>query len=405
MSRTFTREELYELVWSRPMTHLAREFGLSDVGLHKICRKHEVPNPPPGWWAKKAAGRKVRQTPLPKGKGVPEKVVIAGGELRAEPASVKQVREQARITASSAAPEQSLGRYLIVERTIAKLRKAKPGPTGLVESEGTGLVRCAIAPASVDRLATALPPIIAAAAQQGFVLESGESAARLAGAEETIAFSISERVKRVKHELADGEKAGEEKWQQKRERHRPDRWRETYFSRPRFPEWEWQPTGLLCLELEEVYVPGGSSPRRSFRDGKVQRLENMTSDIAVGMAVLAATKKERRLKREAEQRRIEEQRRLRDEALRATHVEERRTAALESVLDELDRVERLRRLLGALRDESGSAGARVAEFMRWSEDHLTRRVSGLNAEGLTSRFLDQGLFGEDDGHAFRPPHW
>ena len=66
MSRTFTREEFYDLVWSKPMTHLAKEFVLSDVALHKICRKHDIPNPPLGWWAKKAAGKPVKQIPLPK---------------------------------------------------------------------------------------------------------------------------------------------------------------------------------------------------------------------------------------------------------------------------------------------------------------------------------------------------
>lgn len=51
MSRAFTRQEFYDLVWSKPMTHLAKDFALSDVALHKVCRKHDVPTPPPGWWA------------------------------------------------------------------------------------------------------------------------------------------------------------------------------------------------------------------------------------------------------------------------------------------------------------------------------------------------------------------
>ncbi|MEY3235804.1 MAG: hypothetical protein RL230_3075 [Pseudomonadota bacterium] len=66
MARVFTREEFYELVWSKPMTHLAKEFTISDVALHRICKKHDIPNPPLGWWAKKAAGKSVTQTPLPK---------------------------------------------------------------------------------------------------------------------------------------------------------------------------------------------------------------------------------------------------------------------------------------------------------------------------------------------------
>lgn len=68
MSRVFTRQEYYELVWAKPMTHLAKQFALSDVALHKMCKKHDIPNPPLGWWAKKAAGKAVKQSPLPKTK-------------------------------------------------------------------------------------------------------------------------------------------------------------------------------------------------------------------------------------------------------------------------------------------------------------------------------------------------
>src|SRR5687767_12788611 len=44
-----TREELYELVWSTPMSRLAGRYGLSDVGLAKVCDRHHVPRPPRGY--------------------------------------------------------------------------------------------------------------------------------------------------------------------------------------------------------------------------------------------------------------------------------------------------------------------------------------------------------------------
>ena len=82
MARVFTREQFYELVWSKPMTHLAKDFAISDVALHKICRKHGIPNPPLGWWAKKAAGKKVKQTPLPEAKpGAADRITISDGEF------------------------------------------------------------------------------------------------------------------------------------------------------------------------------------------------------------------------------------------------------------------------------------------------------------------------------------
>ncbi len=52
-----TRVELYDLVWDRPITHLAKEFGLSDVGLRKICIKYGIPLPARGYWARLQHGK------------------------------------------------------------------------------------------------------------------------------------------------------------------------------------------------------------------------------------------------------------------------------------------------------------------------------------------------------------
>src|ERR1700733_3246456 len=61
----WNRDELYEEVWSTPMRTLAKKYGISDVGLAKVCRKLAIPLPGLGYWAKKAAGQKLKQTPLP----------------------------------------------------------------------------------------------------------------------------------------------------------------------------------------------------------------------------------------------------------------------------------------------------------------------------------------------------
>ncbi len=62
---TLSREELYALVWATPMSRLAIQYGLSGNGLAKICRRLDVPYPPRGYWARKEAGKKVTQVPLP----------------------------------------------------------------------------------------------------------------------------------------------------------------------------------------------------------------------------------------------------------------------------------------------------------------------------------------------------
>jgi hypothetical protein len=149
MSRVFSRHEFYDLVWSKPMTHLAKEFALSDVGLHKVCRKHDIPTPPLGWWAKKAAGKPVKQTQLPCAKdGTSDKITIAAGELRAEPGLIAAARENARLLASTIDMDAVLPANPIVDRTVAQLREAKPSSiNGLVTVEGLNVIKVSVAPA------------------------------------------------------------------------------------------------------------------------------------------------------------------------------------------------------------------------------------------------------------------
>ncbi|TKS60776.1 MAG: hypothetical protein EWM72_01081 [Nitrospira sp.] len=59
------RQVLYDQVWSQPMIKLAKEYGISDVALAKICKKLNVPYPWRGYWRRKETGKAVKQLPLP----------------------------------------------------------------------------------------------------------------------------------------------------------------------------------------------------------------------------------------------------------------------------------------------------------------------------------------------------
>lgn len=61
----FTREELYNLVWSEPLSRLAKKYNISDNGLRKICKRNNIPLPVLGYWQKIQHGYKVTQTKLP----------------------------------------------------------------------------------------------------------------------------------------------------------------------------------------------------------------------------------------------------------------------------------------------------------------------------------------------------
>ncbi|MGC4030547.1 MAG: hypothetical protein QM754_02200 [Tepidisphaeraceae bacterium] len=60
-----TRTELYEKLWAEPTTRVARTYGISDVGLAKLCDRHDIPRPPRGYWARLQHGQHPPKTPLP----------------------------------------------------------------------------------------------------------------------------------------------------------------------------------------------------------------------------------------------------------------------------------------------------------------------------------------------------
>jgi len=410
MARVFTREEFYNLVWEKPLTQLAKEFALSDVALHKICKKHNIPHPPVGWWAKKAAGKAVRRAILPKTRaGTPDKVTIAAGEVRAESDLIATARENARLAVTTVDESSEGIADPIVDRTLAQLRKGKPSKTdGLVSIEGLNVIQAKVAPSSVDRLALALKRLVAATTALGIRIERGEKGAVFLCDGETVGFSIAETIRREKHVSTAKELAEEEARQKRLERRwrNPARWDDddVGFNWNLPPEWDYHPTGQIAFELEHKYLLG-TSPRRLFKDAKIQRLENMASDIAVGIAVMAAALKDDRLKREEQERQREEARRQRELLLRQKHIAERRNAALDEVLEEVAALDRLRRLVTGLQSQPiDGAGERVGKFLELAERRLRTREIALSAEGLEKRFMEGKLFGEDDDHDFKAPY-
>jgi len=61
---TVTREHLYERVWQTPTVHLCKEFGLSDVGFAKLCKRYKILKP--YRVLRKAAGGNPKRLRLPR---------------------------------------------------------------------------------------------------------------------------------------------------------------------------------------------------------------------------------------------------------------------------------------------------------------------------------------------------
>lgn len=111
MSSIPEREQLYTEVWSVPMIHLGKRYGLSGPGLRQVCVKLGIPIPARGHWARLAAGHNVPKPSLP-----PVATVVANevverrhlkGTKRSRETSFEQNPETDRSEMPLPSPERS----------------------------------------------------------------------------------------------------------------------------------------------------------------------------------------------------------------------------------------------------------------------------------------------------------
>jgi hypothetical protein len=109
MVHQLIRTELYELVWSVPMTRVAKRLGISDVGLAKACRRAGIPVPERGYWAKSRHGKKVQRKPLPPVRSHgQETIVIVPPELKPPLPKLELPPEVQRQVEQESAPERRI---------------------------------------------------------------------------------------------------------------------------------------------------------------------------------------------------------------------------------------------------------------------------------------------------------
>lgn len=201
------------------MTKLAKEFGLSDVALHKICRKHDVPTPPLGYWAKKAHGKPVTNTPLPNKPGGDGRyhIIIHEGAGSAESEAAADARARVH-EAISNQPGHVVGQTEdpILQRTIAQLLKAKADKSGLARIEGRNVITVAVRPECASRAQQILELLVRSARAAGITLVEGDRGVAWNAEGEEVSFDLAEVADRVEHVPTETELKAVAKWEAER---------------------------------------------------------------------------------------------------------------------------------------------------------------------------------------------
>jgi len=142
---TISRDELYEQVWSRPMTKVAAEYGVTSTALKKTCNRHKIPTPERGYWAKLEHHKPVRRVSLPKLTDTRlDRVHITGGTSQRLPVQVSKAGIDARerlmkAPGPAAATDSGMEEPSILRATRRAISKARPDTQGFALAQGHGI--------------------------------------------------------------------------------------------------------------------------------------------------------------------------------------------------------------------------------------------------------------------------
>ena len=149
-----SRQELYELVWNKPITKLAKEFGISDVGLAKTCRRHNIPLPQRGYWSKLQNQRPVPDTPsLPASRPFDEIISIMGAKSVESDIEYHQSRlvDDLGNLPDLKVPENLIDPHPFIEKTAKILRGARKSQALITPRRNSRILDISVSHQTLER--------------------------------------------------------------------------------------------------------------------------------------------------------------------------------------------------------------------------------------------------------------
>jgi hypothetical protein len=356
-----TREELYRLVWSEPMTKVAARYELSDQGLKKICLKHRIPVPGRGYWQKLQSGGKAAPIALPK--MTKEEPIVIRIRLK-QPAQEAQMDDEATRAEQPFGPVhvlETLERPHAITRSMRdELKRAKGVKFRNKVGDEYGAIHCIepdgfllrIHPNSEGRALRIIDAFVKACVVRGFGFKPGKRGARIGGQmrilvdDEEIEVAFEEKMRRESHKPTADEIA------------RRKRSQFVYA-----PTYDYVPTDMLSIKIGPSYSSGLQS---TWADTRHQRIDDRLNDVFVGIRRLSRWRKEERRKDAERQVRFEEVQRARAELRSRFEAEKKAVAQLEMDADSWRRAEAIRAYVAAVGARADGTDAEQAAWIEWA---------------------------------------
>ena len=264
-TQAFLREELYERVWTTPVHRLAKGFGYSDVGLAKLCRKHQIPTPGLGYWRRLELGHNPARTPLPTiEQPNPYRIEVEIRECLVD----QRPKEKREAPVIQVVPEQSLSHPLVV-RLERLLRDAKRNEKGLLVPRKGEAAHLLVTETILPRALQVLDALFASFEKHKIQIvwpKEERTKLTLTYDFETIGFCLSE-IQDCKTHIPSKEDNERKK-------------RDYFWS---IPKWDYRPTGLLRIAL---LCDETTSTRKTWSENKQRKIEDCLGDAVIGVGVL-----------------------------------------------------------------------------------------------------------------------
>jgi hypothetical protein len=336
------RQELYDLVWSNPVIRIAKDLGVSDVAVGKICKKLNIPKPGLGYWAKKQAGKRVRQTPLPNPQpGDPETYTIKGyRDSNQNPTS--ELIEKQKTFESTGSNKIIVKKTLrnphpLVKQTLQRKKAYDSASYHEWNSLPPGL-SIAVGSQSFQRAIRIMDALLKAMEKREYEIKAtsgydGYTSVSIDG--EEFIFDIFEFSKNVAN----------------------PKWKQGSFDK----QYILERTGKLSLRIKNFYWG-----QKSINDGKLQRLEEKLNDYILLLVKASVIKKINRKEREQREQEYEEEQRKIEEARLVKQREQERLNQLFDNAASWNKCKQAREYIAAVKENS--EGDEVDAWVDWAID-------------------------------------
>ena len=348
------RDDIYQLIWSKPVSRLAVELNIKAHRLARLCDELQIPRPSSAYWALLRMGRFAQKEQLPELDAAAQAEVAAFRNqfFDSPPPSAVPIKQMQPVV-STVVTEKPTRLHELVRTTRDRLRKKDRGNDGILAVDKSCCLDLRVTWDSVDRALKILDTLLKQWESIGGTVRIGRSqynnsfVTELELEGDSAAIALFETVRRVTIE-----KKTSYGWTTR--------------------EYKFEPTGKLTLQIDEYTA----SQRRTWADGKRQRLEDMLDSFIQGVKAILELNRIRRRDQECVKRQelaVAAVRKVADDR------EQQRTKWREELLSSIKRwkeAEAIREYLGVLQKKLDSGVLKLAddegfaEWKKWALSHV-----------------------------------